>query len=306
MNGISSLTILLLCLFCYTECKLAPWTPIDWRTLPKANADDFIEVRYLVAPILEDTYGNLLKPIKAFHGAIAFNNLNQNFSITLNYDADDILHAALFPDIVQNSDGQTDLKWDNGGANFIYMGINDTYWDVYNEVVAIVDGTTYNEFISGWNANVNQTDLYYEMFGVLNHWGGAVYITGWTCFDYVFAAFQVLSQNGGQFDKSLTVVRDYINIYSSTPPVNVTLQYLTDSSIHQEIVEQYELIEDKASQMSILELILAILDLLDGSFYLRNGSDYWKLDLTLPFFAIDAVQVSLPNGKPVEFAKIIL
>jgi len=277
--------------------KLAPWTPINWQTLPKANQDDFVEVIYLVAPLLEDTYGDLLRPIKAYHGAIAFNNLNGNLTITLNYDADDIMHAALFPHIKTYSNGTRDLFWDNSGANFVYMGINKTYWDVYNEIIAVIDGDTYNKFMAGWNAQVNSTYLYYDMFTLMNHFGGTTYLHSWTCFDYVFAAFEELYEMGGQFDYSKVVQRDDSNIYTRSSPQNVTAQYYSDPVLHNEIVDLYELIELNAQNMTIFELIVTIIDLLQGDFYVRESTDYWRISLTAPFVAIDAVNAPLPGQK---------
>lgn len=39
------------------------------------RSGDFIEVWFLVAPLLEETYGNLFKDLDIFHAAIAFRNL---------------------------------------------------------------------------------------------------------------------------------------------------------------------------------------------------------------------------------------
>jgi len=275
--------------------KLAPWTPINWQTLPKANPGDFVEVIYLVAPLLEDKYGNLLRPLKAYHGAIAFNNLNNNMSITLNYDADDIMRAALFPDIKSYPNGTTEMYWDNFGANFVYMGINETYWDVYNEVIGVMSGDMYNSFMAGWNANVNNTYLYYDMFTLMNHFDGTTYFSSWTCFDYVFAAFDQLYDLGAKYDYSKTVQRDLSNIYTSTIPENVTARYYSDPTVHGEIVDMYELIEMNAQNMTIVELFIAIIELLEGNFYVRESTDYWRLTLTVPFFAIDAVDFPLPG-----------
>jgi len=277
--------------------KLAPWTPIDWTTLPKANPGDFVEVFYLMAPLLEDQYGDLLRPIKAYHGAIAFNNLNGNLTITLNYDADDIVHAALFPHIKTFANGTRDLVWDNAGANFIYLGINETYWDVYNEIIAVIDGDTYNKFMAGWNAQVNSTYLYYDMFTLMNFFGGTTYLHSWTCFDYVFSAFDQLYALGAQFDYSKVVQRDDSNVYTRSVPENVTAQYFSDTVVHNEIVDLYELIELNAQNMTIFELIVTIIDVLQGDFYVREATDYWRISLTAPFVAIDAVDAPLPGQK---------
>jgi hypothetical protein len=100
-------------------------------------------------------------------------------TITINYDADDIMRAALFPEIVTLNNGTKDLLWENQGmdqfvlvltvvgSNFVYMGINETYWNVYNEVVGAISGDGYNNFMSQWNADVNNTQPFYSIYIVL-------------------------------------------------------------------------------------------------------------------------------------------
>ena len=43
------------------------------------------------------------------------------------------------------------------------MGINETYWTVYNGIVGVISGSGYNSFMANWNANVNTTNPYYGM-----------------------------------------------------------------------------------------------------------------------------------------------
>jgi len=278
------------------EAKIAPWTPVDWRTLPKASPNDFIEVWYLVAPLLEEDYGNLFKDLHGFHGAIAFRNLHTNFSITINYDANDLMHSSLFPFIVQEADGSKQLQWDNGGGNFIYYGINVTYWDEYMDVVGVMSGDSYNQFIAGWNAQVNASKPYYNMFSIRHAWNGTEWVPGWTCFDFVEEAFNQLYALGAQFDNSKSLNRNYINIYSQTAPSNVTGAYYSDPTMHEVIVDFYELIEVKAaSNMSIIELVLSLVELMEGNFYVRVDTDYWKVDLNIPFFALDWLPFALPG-----------
>ena len=49
--------------------------------------------------------------------------------------------------------------------------------------------------MSTWNAEVNDTRPYYNMFSILSHFGGTLYVDGYDCFDYVMESFQILSGN---------------------------------------------------------------------------------------------------------------
>jgi len=301
MNLLSSLSIVFL-IYCILDsnAKLAPWTPIDWKTLPKAEPGDRVELSYLVAPLLEESEGNLFKPLKAYHGAIAFQNLNNNMTITINYDAFDIIHAALFPEVVHFPNGTSDLIWSNGGGNFIYMGINETYWNVYNEVIGIINGTTYNEFMNVWNANVNNSNKYYNMFSIMNHFNGKTFYQSWNCFDFCWKAFDIIYGLGVDFDYTKSLVKDDINIYTLIPPINVTDQYKSDPTLRQTIVDLYDLLDfvlKKNEDLSILELLETIFELAEGNFFVREGTEYWQIKLSFPFFGCDAVYSPLPGQK---------
>jgi hypothetical protein len=78
------------------------------------------------------------------------------------------------------------------GAVFIYKDVNWTYWVGPSVKVSTISGALYNQFISTWNAAVNQSYPYYNMFAIMEKFGGKEYVEGWDCFDYVFAAFQYL------------------------------------------------------------------------------------------------------------------
>lgn len=78
-------------------------------------------------------------------------------------------------------------------------------------------------------------------------------------------------------------------------PENVTEGYLTDPTLHEVIIDFYELLEAKAKSMSIVELILSILEVAEGNFYMRESTDYYRVKLTFPFFACDWVHAPLPG-----------
>jgi len=273
----------------------APWTPVDWRTLPAASPADSVDLYYLVAPLLEDDIGPILGELGLYHGAIAFVNKNTNFSITLNYDADDIFRASFFPYIVSYPNGTKDLNWVNGGAAFIYMDINTTYWISGTYKVTTIPGNMYNDFISQWNAKVNVTEAFYDMFAVMDKWGGTCFVESWDCFDYVWESFQVLYDMGAKLNESLILNRDFSNIYVTEPPTDVTPLYFADPRVHDEIVAFYEFIEFKWGQLSWWEFIWDLLDTFDGVFYYRQANTYWKMQLHPPFFGFDWYPDPLPG-----------
>lgn len=137
------------------------------------------------------------------------------------------------------------------------MGINETYWTKTMEVVATTTGDVYNKFISTWNAQINTTQPYYDMFSVLDHFNGTLYVDGWDCFDFAVNALQVLygSKNvilisnyidyGAEFDVQGSLGKDDINIYSSIVPENMTEQYNTNPAVRETIIDFFELIQDQ-------------------------------------------------------------
>jgi len=280
----------------HDEVDVAPWTPVDWRTLPKANPDDKVQVLYLVAPLLEEDVGNLLKDLDLFHGALAFNNLRTNFSITVNYDADDFFRASLFPEIKQYDNGTKYLVWDNLGANFIYLGINWTYWDAGTYVVAEISGDLYNTFLSTWNANLNQSQPYYNMFGIMEKFGGKSYVKSWDCFDFAWNAFNFLYANGGTFNDSVHINRNVVNFYTgSNAPLDVTKLYNTDPDTHNEIIDFYEVLGANIEDVTFWEIILTVFDAFDGYFFIRSSSKYYEAQLMWPFVGLDWVYAPLPG-----------
>jgi len=250
---------------------------------------------YLVAPLLEDDVGNLLKNFDLFHGALAFINLRTNFSITVNYDAFDFFRASLFPFVDQYANGTKYLVWENQGANFIYMGINWTYWEG-TYVVGMVSGDQYNSFLSTWNANVNSTQPYYNMFGIMEKFGGKVYVKSWDCFDFAWSAFNWFYANGATFNTSVNINRNVVNFYSGDyPPLDVTTLYSTDPNTHNEIIDFYEVIGADMNDVTLWEIVVTIFDAFDGYFFLRSSDKYYEAQLMWPFLGLDWVTAPLPG-----------
>jgi hypothetical protein len=273
------------------------WVPVDWHTLPKANPDDKIEILYLVAPLLEGQYGPLFGYFDLFHGAIALKNVNQNTAITINYDAINFFHSSVFPYVYTLPNGTRYLEWQNGGANFIYLGINETYWTKTNEVVAITTGDVYNKFINTWNAQINATQPYYDMFSILDHYEGTLYVDGWDCFDFAVNSLQVLYEYGAEFTAQGPIGKDDVNVYTSIVPENMTEQFNNDPAVKETIIDFFELIQAQANNMSIFEIAMVVFETFEGDWYVFERTDYWRIELTWPFFGLDFVNYTLPGQQ---------
>jgi len=291
MTTILILAVLVLAL----RSSSAAWVPIDWQTIPKAAADDDILVEYLIAPLLEEDFGNLLGDLDMFHGAISFTNRNTSYSITMNYDADDFFRASLFPEIVTSANGTKSLKWENEGACFIYLGVNRTYWTSYYPLIHHLPGSLFNRFLFEVIPQINTTWEYYNMFSIMDHWGGTVYLHSWDCFDFVVTSLRQLASWGAEIDNSQNVNRDYTNIYAREPPLRVTDLYYLDPHVRSDIIAFYEVLQLGLKDISLAELFLILVEDFEGEFYLRSSTDYWKVRLHYPYMGLDWAPAKLPS-----------
>jgi len=274
----------------------APWTPIDWRTLPLALPDDHIAVTYLVSPLLEASFGKWLEYLNLYHGAIAFTNLRTRESITINYDADDFFRNSLFPQIIHHDNGTRELKWINQGASFIYEGINETYWTAAQELVGVISGDLYNKYIVSWNSQINETNPFYNMFSVTSRFGATPWLPSWDCFDFIWASFDILHQWGAKFNTSLRLKRDFANIYSSIQPVDFTEMFAEDDNIKEDIIDFFAFIQASFDELSFEEFFRTLFELFKGKFYVRFTNQYWETKLHWPYFAVD-YEVGLLPGQ---------
>jgi len=282
-------------IFCHG--KVIPWTPVDWRTIPQAQEGDSFEVWYLLAPLLEEDFGSFGDIVHIYHGAIGLLNNRTAESYTLNYDANDFFRNSLFPTIATDANGTIDLIWDNGGAAFIYQGINITYWEGGRHLITNINGSLFNNFISNWSPNVNLTHAYYDMFGIVDLVANVVVLPSYDCFDFVWATLTFFYDNGAKLDYSTNVSRNYIMIYGGTP-LDVTELYEYDSNVHQSIIDFYTFIQAKFSDLSAGQIFLAFIDLfLEGEFYLRQSTEYWSTQLELPLVGVHFYPTPLP-GQP--------
>jgi len=58
--------------------------------------------------------------------------------------------------------------------------------------------------------------------------------------------------------------------------------------------------QNNLKDLSILELLETIFELAEGNFFVREGTEYWQIKLSFPFFGCDAVYSPLPGQKKIE------
>jgi len=267
-------TLFLLSLF---ACSLAySWDPIDYKSLPRAADGDRVELYYLAAPLLKASYGDILGVLGLYHGALGFNNLNNNVSFTFNYDADDFFRSNLFPEIITYPNGSRELKWDNSGALFLYQGIWSEYFSASHIHVATLTGAQYNDVMVNYIPNVNNTHKYYNMVNVKDKNLGVELINGWDCFDFCWETFGYLKKmNISLSDEPLP--RNSINLYSST-----VAKVEEESSVEEDIIAFYEFTQAAFKKMSLMEILTQVWQLYEGNWYVRVDDVYFRLQLQFP------------------------
>jgi len=281
------------------------WTPIDWRSLPVAKADDQVQVYYLAAPLLKANYGSILGVFGLYHGALGFFNKNNNMSFTMNYDADDFFRSNLFPEVVVYPNGTKDLKWDNQGALYIYSGIWTEYFSASNALVTTINGNLYNQFMNSYVDKVNSTHKYYNMVNVKDHNTGSILIDGWDCFDFCWEAFGWFEKNGASLSNE-ALPRDSINLYSNS------IDRVEDTPIVKpDIVDFYEFTQAAFKKMTLIEILTEVWTLYQGNFYVRVDDAYYRLSLQWPPASVhldhttpskktvSSRLLSNPNPKPI-------
>jgi len=273
---------------------LHPWTPIDWQTIPPALPTDKIDLFYLMAPLMEETYGDELADFDLFHGAIAFSNQRTGYEITINYDAFDLLASSLFPAV--NTSGNGQLTFINSRGTFIYLGINESYWYANQYLLGTISGTLFNNYLSEYNSQINTTLPYYNLFGVKDQFADKAYLSSWDCFDFVWASLNYFYLNGATFNYSLQISRNYVNLYGSFP-IDSTQQYENNPEIHAQIIAFYESIDAAFQNASILGFAAAMSEILVGDIYFYHSNQYYMTELHDPFVGVDYVVVPLPGQE---------
>jgi hypothetical protein len=272
-----------------------PWVNFDWRKLPVPKDNDYIEVRYLVAPLLYCSYLDMLASIGGYHGGIAFVNVNTSYSFTMNYDADPSFIGAIVPSIVNGTNGKKDLEWGNNGKAFIYESINTTYWHSTNMVVGHMTGAQLKNYLKGFVAVVNDTFPYYNVWRVYDNYPGNILIDNFECFNFVFNCFLQVRKFGGFIQPNLVLNASFLAAFTSETPQKVNY---SDPVMKDEIVVFYETLEGKVNDLGILGFIMELVNvILNGEFFVRSNDEYYKLKLHKPYVEL----LYQPEKVPVVF-----
>jgi hypothetical protein len=268
-----------------------PWIPLDIDSLPPAQQEDIIDVQYLVAPLLECSYGDEASYIDAYHAGLSFRNRHSGYTITINFDASPSFQLAVIPHIVTYPNGTVDLIWENYGKVFIYAGQNDTYWETVYPI-ATMNGTSYNLFMK-WLHSANDSYPYYNLWSVWTDWPGKVLLSNYECFAFVWTSLGTLKQAGGSYLPNVSPKQSFISLYSSSTPVKVNL---TDPAAKAALVDFYQTLEAKINNLGIIGFLKGLWDIVvDGEFYVRKDNDYYYVILdNFPYFDIHYVEIPLP------------
>jgi len=223
---------------------------------------------------------------------LGFKNLNSGKSFTVNFDASPSFIGAIIPTFVKNN-GTTELVWENFGAVFIYLDINATYWDAVNHPIASMTGMQLKQFLSGFINRSNKTYTHYNIWSVYNDWPGPVLVPNFECFAYVWECFKELSRLGASFYPDQNPRQSFLTLYSHEMPKIVDTSIPED---YAEVVTFYETLEAKLDAVGPVQFLLELWDILvDGIFYVRKDSYYYKVNLCCPpYFGVHFTEVPLP------------
>jgi len=273
MKGTLYLVLICLCSVSFAD-YCGPWIPLDINTLPPANPGDQINIFYLIAPLMECDYGNDFTYVGAYHGGLGLYNINSGFSITLNYDATPNFIQALIPNI---SNGE--LYWDNQGAVFIYQGINETFWNSNFELLATINGTTYNNLMK-WTGSYNTSFPWYNIWSVYKHFPGTPLFPSDDCFTFVWNTINFLKGQGVSVVPSQAKV-SLLAFYSDTAPVKVDY---TNITIKKDILAFYSSMVSKLDSLGVIGFIEVMIELaLWENYYFHDGNDYYQVSLKFPW-----------------------
>jgi len=290
---------LIICVYLSSsESKVIPWDPIDWTYVTPALPTDAIDVYYLLAPLLEDDIGTWGETFNVYHGAIGFNNSRTGDEYTLNYDAFDFFRNSLFPIINTNGTNGTQLTWVDGGATYIYTGINESYWIADQVRVAQINGSVFNQFIK-WSPAINETYPYYDMFALTDPNTTDIYLNSFDCFDFVWLSFEYLYAQKVKFDYTVNVSRNYMTFWGESP-VDMSELYNTSDYYRTDINDFYIFTELKISDMSVSAWASMTYDVTtEGLFYIHQDSKYWMTYLEDPLMTIKFLDTPLPGAPAI-------
>jgi len=214
--------------------------------------------------------------------ALGIVNRNTGYAFTLNYDAYDFYHA-WYPQVTGPA-GQRTLSWINGGASFIFAGVNGTYWEQTGQKtpITVIKGQLLNTFME-WIKGVNETYRYYNMFDVWNTFPeGDHFIDGWTCFDFIWRCTDILQREGADINPEPVRSKDWVNLYAKEPPT--LLDDNEDTRL--DMLHYWEVVTFNfwGSDMSWSEFFSITWDVLwNHRFYLRVGQQDYEAHLSFPY-----------------------
>jgi len=288
------LTAVLFCAFVVlSQCCV--WVPLDWRTLEKALPDDSVQVRYLTAPLLWCTVGNVLSELNAYHGGIATINSRTGQTYTFNMGATPTFEGAFFPKIDKLKNGTANLTMTNYAGVLIYDGINKDYWHTHNDHIADMTGAQFNQFVA-WISKANTTYPRYNAFSVFKQFPAVPLLPGYECFEFAFDCIRTIVSFGGQMVPGVTSLeRSDGVLYTDNFPLQVDP---TDpnSEKAKDVVDFFEALESGWESLGVLgffEEMWRIATL--GEFYFLHGSAFYYVPLKFPFIEMHFVKMPIFN-----------
>jgi len=276
-----------------TSNYCGPWIPIS--NIKKANENDTIEIYYLVAALLECDENGTFALVNGYHSGIGLTNVNQNISISVNFDAYPTFLGALVPDIIYRLDGTPRLQWSTLGKVFIYDGINTTYWSYGSDMIGKINGNIFNSYMD-WVMNYNSTTTdskYYQPWSVYTHYPMQPWDTQWVasheCFSFAWESFRIMVSYGARFSK-MTAKQSVVAVYTSSQPtlvdMNNPLERRVVETFYQYLAAQVDKYGTEALAVILSELIA------NDLIFLYIKGNYYKIQTWEPY--VDALYVEVP------------
>eukprot|EP01126_Amoeba_proteus_P001498 TRINITY_DN10445_c0_g1_i3.p1 TRINITY_DN10445_c0_g1~~TRINITY_DN10445_c0_g1_i3.p1 ORF type:complete len:295 (+),score=32.10 TRINITY_DN10445_c0_g1_i3:105-989(+) len=294
MNGLTLALVLSLSFFSVSCDYCGPWIAIDWKTIDVFPNDTYLAYD-LAAPILYCDYLTELTYLNGYHGGIGIVNARTNKSYAFSFQGYPSFGGAFLPQITKLSNGTYDLKWFNAGRTFIYAGINTTYWQSLMLLVATMDGNQFGNFMQ-WISTVNNTYSYYNPWAVYKSFPDQKWLAGFECFQFSFAAINKMKALGAHIVPGTTKLPATIgSLYSHIPPVKVSI---SDPQWRDQIVDFYLLLDSYWKKLGVIKFFEELWWILvDGDFFVRDGEDYYFVELSFPYFEIHWTPVSYLANK---------
>jgi len=293
MKKFLALTFFFILLIGVVSCQYCgPWIPLDWRTIPPALPSDPIQVRYVAAPLLFCSYENDLAYINGYHGGLAFINLRNNVSYTLNFDAYPTFTGVFFPSLQRLDNGTFELEWENYGKTFLYEGINETYWCSLNQYVADMNGDQFNQYLA-WIGYTNDSQTYYNPWFVCYSFPDQIFLPSYECFQWVKSSLFHIQLLGGTIAPGVTSFYNSIAaLYTKEMPKEVDLY---DPTWTNDILDFYELLEENWNNLGVIGFFEELIRIaIDDQIFVYMDDSYYLVTLDSPYFEMHWTQLPIP------------